>query len=84
MGYVNQACKPLTFNLFNSVTFISDFFVNSYFLQDRVVLLQLKPSGLFFLFLLVMAVGAGLTTCFVLSTLQDYLYTVAFFAILLS
>jgi hypothetical protein len=53
--------------------------MNSYFLQDGVVFFQLQPFGIVFLvFYRDVTAGTGLTTCFVFSTFQDHLYTVAF------
>lgn len=56
-----------------------DFFVNSHFLQDRVVLLEFKPVRGILTVLLGHITGcAGKTGCFMLGTLEDDLEPVTF------
>lgn len=53
--------------------------MNSYFFQDRVVLLQLQALGVVLLVLdRNITAGAGLAAVFVLGALQDHLYAVTF------
>ena len=56
-----------------------DFFVNSHFLQDGVVFLQLQSFGcVLFVFGADIAAGTRLTTGFVFCTLQNHLHPVTF------
>ena len=60
------------------------FLVQGHFLQNGVVFLQPRRSGLFFLFLLVIAVaGARLATILCSVHSQDYLNAVTFFAMVI-
>src|SRR5687768_8962752 len=59
--------------------YLFNFFVNSYFLQDRVEFFKFQSFRIvLFVFYRDVTAGTWLTTCFVLSTFHNYLYTVSF------